>query len=83
MVKYTLKAKKKISVKKTSRKLILKATLKWSNGKAIVGKTLKFKFKGKFYKVKTNKKGVAKVIIKKNVIKSLKKEKPTQQKSST
>ncbi len=82
-VKYTLKAQKKISVKKTSKKLILKATLKWSNGKAIVGKTLKFKFKGKTYKVKTNKKGVAKVIIKKKVIKSLKEEKPTRQESAT
>ncbi|WP_296872103.1 hypothetical protein [uncultured Methanobrevibacter sp.] len=31
-----------------------------------------FKFKGKKYKAKTNKKGIAKVIIKKSVLKKLK-----------
>lgn len=72
-VKNTLKAKKTVKVKKTAKKLVLKATLKWSNGKAIVGKKITFKFKGKKYTVKTNKKGLAKVTIKKNVIKKLKK----------
>lgn len=72
-VKYTLKAKKTVKVKKTAKKLVLKATLKWSNGKAIVGKKITFKFKGKIYTVKTNKKGLAKVIIKKKVLKKLKK----------
>ncbi|MDO5810649.1 MAG: hypothetical protein Q4Q37_06100 [Methanobrevibacter sp.] len=41
------------------------ATLKTSNGKAIKGKLVTFKFNGKTYKVKTNKKGVAKITIKK------------------
>lgn len=72
-VKFTLKAKKTVKVKKTAKKLVLKATLKWSNGKAIVGKKITFKFKGKIYTVKTNKKGLAKVIIKKKVLKKLKK----------
>jgi len=41
------------------------ATLKTSNGKAIKGKQVTFKFNGKTYKAKTNKKGVAKITIKK------------------
>ena len=69
-VKYILKAKKTVKIKKTAKKLALNATLKWSNGKAIVGKKIVFKFKGKKYTVKTNSKGIAKIIIKKNVIKS-------------
>ena len=72
-VKQTLKlVKKTVSVKK-GKKLVLKAKLKWSSGKAIKGKTIKFKFKGKTYKAKTNKKGIAKVTIKKKVTKKLKK----------
>ena len=71
-IKYTLKAKKTFSVKRSAKKLILKAKLIWSNGKPIVGKKVTFKFKGKTYKAKTNKKGIAKVTIKKNVIKKLK-----------
>ena len=72
-VKSTLKAKKTIKVKRTAKRLILKATLKWSNGKAIAGKIVKFKFRGKTYKAKTNKKGIAKKVLKKKVIKKLKK----------
>ena len=71
-VKSTLKAKKTFKVKKTAKKLVLKAKLKWSNGKPIVGKKVTFKFKGKTYKAKTNKKGIAKVKVKKKVIKKLK-----------
>ena len=73
-VKQTLKAvKKTISVKK-GKKITIKATLKWSNGNGIKGKVIKFKFKGKTYKAKTNKKGLAKVVIKnKKVLKKLKK----------
>ena len=49
----------------------MKATLK--NGKKAVKKQkITFKFKGKKYTAKTNKKGVAKVTIKKKVIKKLK-----------
>ena len=62
---------KTVKVKKSAKKLVLKATLK--NGKtAIKGKVIKFKVKGKTYKAKTNKKGIAKVTIKKSVLKKLK-----------
>lgn len=70
-VKQILKSKN-VKVKRSAKKLTLKATLKWSNGKAIKGKKITFKFKGKTYTAKTNKKGVAKVVIKKKVIKKLK-----------
>ena len=72
VVKHILKSKNK-KVKKSARKLVLKASLKKVNGKYLKGKVIKFKFKGKTYKAKTNKKGVAKVTIKKKVIKKLKK----------
>ena len=67
-IKLTLK---KVKVKKSAKKLVLKATLK-INGKAVKGKKLTFKFNGKTYKAKTNKKGVAKVTVKKKVLKKLK-----------
>ena len=72
VVKHILKSKNK-KVKKSARKLVLKASLKKVKGKYLKGKVIKFKFKGKTYKAKTNKKGVAKVTIKKNVLKKLKK----------
>ena len=62
----------KVTVKKTAKKFTLKATLK-INGKLQKGKTLSFKFNGKTYKAKTVKNGIAKVTIKKNVIKKLRK----------
>jgi hypothetical protein len=62
-VKNTLKAKKSFTVKKTAKKLVLKATLKWSNGKAIAGKKVSFKIKGKKFTVKTNKNGIAKITL--------------------
>jgi len=70
-VKQNLKLKK-VKVKRSAKKLVLKATLK--NGKkAVKGKKVTFKFKGKKYTAKTSKKGVAKVTIKKKVLKKLKK----------
>ncbi|WP_295600785.1 hypothetical protein [uncultured Methanobrevibacter sp.] len=69
VVKQTLKVVKKTIKVKKGKKITIKATLKWANGKVI-----KFKFKGKTYKAKTNKKGLAKVVIKKKtVLKKLKK----------
>ncbi|MBQ8018575.1 MAG: hypothetical protein IJ258_10800 [Methanobrevibacter sp.] len=61
----------KVTVKKSAKKLVLKATLK-INGKVAKGKKITFKFNKKTYKAKTNKKGVAKVTIKKPVLKKLK-----------
>ena len=68
-VKQVLKVTK-VSVKNTAKKLILKATLK-INGKAVKGKVIKFTFRGKTYKAKTNAKGIATVTIKQKVIKKL------------
>ena len=65
-------AKKTVKIKRSAKKLVIKATLK-INGKNVKGKIIKFNFKGKTYKAKTNKNGVAQVIIKKNIIKKLKK----------
>ena len=61
----------KVTVKKSAKKLVLKATLK-INGKVAKGKKITFKFNKKTYKAKTNKKGVAKITIKKSVLKKLK-----------
>ena len=68
-VKITLK---KVTVKKKAKKLVLQATVK-VNGKPVKSKKVTFKFNGKKYTAKTNKKGVAKVTIKKSVLKKLKK----------
>jgi hypothetical protein len=62
---------KKATVKKSAKKLVLQATVK-VNGKAVNKKKVTFKFNGKKYTAKTNKKGVAKVTIKKTVLKKLK-----------
>lgn len=70
-VNHVLKASK-VTVKKTAKKFSLKSTLK-INGKVVKGKTVKFKFKGKTYKVKTNSKGIAQKTLNKKVIKKLKK----------
>ena len=66
-VKQNLKASK-VTVKKSAKSFVLKATLN-----KLKGKKLTFKFNGKTYTAKTDKKGVAKVTIKKNIIKKLKK----------
>lgn len=56
---------------KKSKKNTLKAILKFKK-KTIKGKKVIFVFKGKVYTAKTNKKGLAKIIIKKSIIKKLK-----------
>lgn len=63
---------KKATVKKSAKKLVLKATLKKVNGKYLKGKKITFKFNGKKYTAKTSSKGVAKVTIKSSVLKKLK-----------
>ncbi|WP_405266216.1 Ig-like domain repeat protein [Methanobrevibacter sp.] len=71
-VKHILKLKK-VKVKRSAKKLVIKATLVKVNGKYLKGKKITLKFKGKKYTAKTNKKGVAKFTIKKKVLKKLKK----------
>ena len=63
---------KKVTVKKSAKKLVLQATLKKVNGKYLKGKKITFKFNGKKYTTKTDKKGVAKVTVKSSVLKKLK-----------
>ena len=63
---------KKATVKRSAKKLVLQATLKKVNGKYLKGKKITFKFNGKTYKAKTDKKGIAKVTIKSSVLKKLK-----------
>ena len=62
---------KKASVKKSAKKITVKATLK-IKGKAKKGLKVTFKFNKKKYTAKTNKKGVAKITIKKSALKKLK-----------
>ncbi len=71
-VKQILKSNKVVKVKKNAEKVVLKAKLKSSNGKAIKGKKITFKVKGKTYMAKTSKKGIAKVTLKNKVIKKFK-----------
>ena len=61
-----------VKVKRSAKKLVIKATLKKVNSKFLKGKKITFRFNGKKYTAKTDKKGVAKVTIKANVLKKLK-----------
>ena len=63
---------KSVTVKKSAKKLVLQATLAKVNKKYLKNKKITFKFNGKKYAAKTNKKGVAKVTIKSKVLKKLK-----------
>ena len=70
-VKQVLATKKAVAVKKSAKYFVLSATLK--HGKTpIKGKKIYFKFNGKTYYGVTAKNGLAKVVIKKNVINKLK-----------
>ena len=69
-VKQVLKANNP-RIKKSAKKFSLQASLK-INGKVAKKKLIKFTFKGKTYKAKTNAKGIATVTIKRAVIKKLK-----------
>ena len=71
VVRQTLKAKS-VKVKKSANKFKYSASLKLSTGKPIVGEIITFKFKGKTYKAKTNKKGIAKITFNKKVLSKLK-----------
>lgn len=63
----TLKA---VAVKKSAKKLVLTAVLK--SKKPLKNKKVFFKFNGKTYKAFTNKKGIAKVTVKKSALNKLK-----------
>ncbi len=63
---------KSVTVKKSAKKLVLTATLGKINKKYLKNKKITFKFNGKKYTAKTDKKGVAKVTIKSSVLKKLK-----------
>jgi hypothetical protein len=62
---------KTVKVKKSAKKLVLSATVKTTK-KSQKGLKVTFKFRGKTYKAKTDKKGVAKATVKKSVLKKLK-----------
>lgn len=62
----------KLKVKKSAKKLVIPLQLKKINGKNVKKQRITFKFNDKVYKVKTNKKGIAKVTVKKSVLKKLK-----------
>lgn len=62
----------KLKVKKSAKKVTVKVLLKKINGKFKKGQNITLKFNKKTYKAKTNKKGVAKFVIKKPVLKKLK-----------
>lgn len=64
-------ALKSVNVKKSAKKLVLSATVKLGKN-PIRYKYVVFKFNNKIYVAKTNSKGIAKVDIKKSVLKSLK-----------
>lgn len=63
---------KQVNVKKSAKELVLTATLGKVNKKILKGKKISFKFNGKTYSAKTDKKGVAKVTIKSSELKKLK-----------
>ena len=62
VIKNVLKVKS--VTKKKAKKIKYSASLKTSRGKSISGKKITFKVKGKTYKIKTNKKGIATVSLK-------------------
>ena len=68
----TILTLKKVTVKRFAKKLTIQAILK-VNGNVVKDKLIKFKFNKKSYKAKTNAKGVAKITVKKAVLKKLKK----------
>lgn len=64
---------KKVIVKRSAKKLTIRATLKVNDKAPKRGSKITFKFKGKKYIGKTNAKGVAKITVKKSILKKLKK----------
>lgn len=68
---YIKLSSKNKTIKKSAKKLVL--SVKLTKGKTLLkSKKIKFRFRGKNYIAKTNKKGIAKVTIKRSVLKKLK-----------
>ena len=63
---------KKVTVKRSAKKLVVQASLSKVSGKYLKGKQITFKFNGKTYKAKTDSKGVAKITVKSAELKKLK-----------
>lgn len=68
-VKHALSSKKLFNVKKSDKKILVKAKLTLNNKKAIKGKRIIFRFKGKNYIGKTNSKGIAQIDLAKSKFK--------------
>lgn len=62
----------KVTVKKSAKKVVIPLQLRKSDGKFHKNQKITFKFDNKTYNIKTNKKGVAKVTIKKSELNKLK-----------
>ena len=73
VVRQTMKLVKTAVTVQKGKAFVLSAVLKWSNGKAIAGKVIKFEFYKKTYQAKTDSKGIAKVTIPAKVTQGLKK----------
>lgn len=71
-IQHIIKANNNNKVKKSKKVTKVKVSLKKVDGKVLKAKKLKIKFKGKTYKVKTNKKGFAIWKVKKSMLKKLK-----------
>ncbi len=73
VVRQTMKLVKTVVTVQKGKALVLSVTLKWTNGKAIPGKLIKFQFYKKIYQAKTNRYGIAQVTIPAKVTQGLKK----------
>lgn len=68
-VKHALSSQKRFNVKKSAKRIVIKAKLTLNNKKAIKGKIIRFKFKRKTYSAKTNSKGIAQISLVKSKFK--------------
>ena len=71
-VKHVLKLQK-VKIKRSAKRIVIKATLLKVNGKYLKGKKITLKFNGKKYVARTDRKGVAKFTIKNKKLKAGKK----------
>ena len=75
-VRHILRAlTKSVSVSKSANRFIVKAQVKYSNGKTVKSRKVQFVFNNRKFISKTNSKGIATFVIGKNVIRKLKRSK--------